>query len=209
MTAILLVLQVDSRHKKIINVYVGLVVCQVDSHLYSPSQIHNFIQDIEGDLWAAYNALKARDDPGKRCAYCLFVDNLSGIMSIPMDPPYCLVYPTSYVKGIEPNHFDTRNSPARTRLHCCVFHATLQFSNDDPKQHTQYVRNCLILPCGAQYNDRLYPSILEPRNHHGPLIDLAMGKPCLLEVVGNFRATDPILKGCYGDSLLYSEAKMA
>ena len=59
-----------------------------------------------------------------------------------------------------------------------------------------------------QYNDRLYPSILELRNHCGLLIDPAMGKPYLLEVVGDFRATDPIFKGCYRDSLLYSEADL-
>ena len=167
-TAILLVFQADGRHKKITNVYVGLVVCRVDSRLYSPSQIPDFIQDIEGDLRVVRDALKARHDPGKRCAYCLFVDNLSGIMSVPMDPPYCLVYPTSYIKGIKPDHFDTCNSPAGMRLHRCVCHATLQFSNNDPKLHTQYVGSHLILPHRVQYNDHLYPSILELRNHRNP-----------------------------------------
>ena len=208
-TTILLVFQADSGHEKITNIYVGLVVRQVDSRLYSPNQIPNFIQDIEGDLRVARDALKAGGDPGKRRAYCLFVDNLSGIMSIPTDPPYCLVYPTSYVKGIEPNHFDTHNSPAGMHLHCCVCHATLQFSNDDPKLRTQYVGSRLIPPRKAQYNDRLYPSILEPRNHCSPLIDPAMEEPCPLEVVGDFRAMDPIFKGCYRDSLLYSEADLA
>ena len=130
-------------------------------------------------------------------------------MSIPMDPPYCLVYPTSYIEGIEPDHFNTCNSPMGTRLHHCVCQTTLQFSNDDPKQHTQYLGSCLILPRGAQYNDWLYPSILEPWNHRSLLIDPAMGEPCPMEVVGDFRATDPIFKGCYGDSLLYSEADLA
>ena len=162
MTAILLVFQVDSRHEKIINIYMGLIVRQVDSHLYSPSQIQDFIKDIEGDLQAAHNTLKARGNPGKSCAYCLFVDNLSGAMSIPTDPPYCLVYPTSYIKGIKPDHFDTCNSPMGMHLHRCICHTTLQFSNDDPKQHTKYVGSHLILPHGAQYNNRLYPSILEP-----------------------------------------------
>ena len=95
------------------------------------------------------------------------------------------------------------------RLHRCMCHATLQFSNSDVKLHTQYVRSRLILPHGVQYNDQLYPPILELRNHRGPLIDPAMGKPCPLEVVGNFRGTDPIFKGCYGDSLLYSKTDLA
>ena len=203
-TAILLVFQADSRHKKITNIYVGLVVCQVKSHLYSPSQIHNFIKDIEGNLKAACDALKAGGDPSKRCTYCLFVDNLSSAISIPTDPPYCLVYPTSYIKGVKPDHFDTHNSPAGMCLHCCVCHTTLQFSNDDPKECNKYVGSHLILPRGVQYNDWLYPSILEPQNHCGLLIDPTPGKPYPMEVVGNFRAMDLIFRGCYRDSLLYS-----
>ena len=117
-TTILLVFQVDSEYERIINVYVGLVVHRVDSHLYSPSQIKYFIQDIEGDLWVVCDALKARHDPSKRHAYCLFVDNLNGVMSVPTDPPYCLVYPTSYIKGIKPNHFDTYNSPVNSPVVC-------------------------------------------------------------------------------------------
>ena len=96
-----------------------------------------------------------------------------------------------------------------TRLHCCVCHATLQFSNGDPKLPTKYVRSRLILPRGVQYNDRLYPTILEPRNHCGPLIDPATREPCPMEVVGDFRAVDPIFKGCYGGSLLYSKDDLA
>ena len=207
--AILLVFQADSKHKRIINIYVGLVVCRVNSHLYSPSQINNFIQDIDVDLREVHNALKAGRNAGKRCAYCLFVDNLSGIMSIPMDPPYCLVYPTTYVKGAEPNHFNTRNNPMGTHLHRCVCQATLQFSNTDPKQHTKYAGSCPVIPCGVQYNDRLYSTILEPRNHHSPLIDPVTREPCLMEVVGNFKAVDPIFKGSYRDSFLYSEDDLA
>ena len=209
MSAILLVFQVDSGHEIITNFYMELMVHQVDSHLFSPSQVPDFIQDIEGNLRAVHNALKAGCNLSKRHAYCLFVDNLSGVMSIPMDPSYCLVYTTSYIKGIKPDHFNTSNSPAGMHLHHCVYRATLQFSNNDPKLRTHYVESHLILPHWVQYNDQLYPSILEPRNHHSLLIDSTMGEPCPLEVMGNFRAMDPIFKGCYGDSLLYSEADLA
>ena len=65
------------------------------------------------------------------------------------------------------------------------------------------------MPHGVQYNDHLYPTILEPWNHHGPLIDPVMGEPCLMEVVGDFKAVDPIFKGSYGDSLLYLEDDLA
>ena len=184
------------------------MVCQVESHLYNPDQILDFVKDIEGDLQVVHDTLKTGGDPSKRHAYCLFVDNPSSAMSIPMDPPYCLVYPTSYVKGIEPDHFNTCNSPAGMRLHRCVCHTTLQFSNDDPKQRTKYVRSCLILPHGVQYNEWLYLAILEPWNHCSPLIDPTTGEAYLMEVVGDFRAVDPIFKGCYRDSLLYSDADL-
>ena len=121
---------------EITNVYVGLVVRQFESCLYTPDQILDFVKDIEVDLQVTCDALKAGGNPRKRHAYCLFVDNLSGAMSIPTDPPYCLLYPTSYVKGVELDHFDTCNSPAGMHLHRCVCSATLQFSNGDPKEHT-------------------------------------------------------------------------
>ena len=36
-----------------------------------------------------------------------------------------------------------------------------------------------------------------------------MGEPYPMEVVGDFKAVDPIFKGCYGDSLLYSDDDLA
>ena len=130
-------------------------------------------------------------------------------MSIPTDPPYCLVYLTTYVKGTEPKHFDTWNSSVGTHLHHCVCRATLQFSNTDPQQRTKYAGSHLIIPRGVQYNNHLYPTILEPWNHCSLLIDLITGEPCPMEVVGDFRATDSIFKGSYRDSFLYLEDDLA
>ena len=59
-------------------------------------------------------------------------------MSIPTDPPYCLVYPTSYVRDVEPDHFDICNNPAGARLRRCICRATLQYTNDDPNQCREY-----------------------------------------------------------------------
>ena len=152
-TAILLVFQADSQHEQITDVYVGLIVHRVESRLYTRDQILDFIKDIEVNLQAVCDALKAGGDPGKRCAFCLFVSNFRGAMSVPMDLPYCLVYPTSYVRDAVPDHFDTLNNPVGTHLHHCICRATLQFTNDNPKQLKKYSWSCLILPCGAQYND--------------------------------------------------------
>ena len=163
------------------------------------------MSNIEVNLIVAHNAFKAGGDLGKRHAFCLFVNNYRGVMSGPKDPHYCLIYPTSYVKEVEPDHFDTCNNPARTCLCCCICCATLQYMNDDPRYHRAYGRSCLILPCGIQYKERLFPKILEPQNHRALLTDPVNKEPFPMELVGDFRSTDPIIKGCYGDLFLYSD----
>ena len=73
--AILLVFQVDGQHERITDVYVGLMVSRVESLLYTPDQILDFVADREVDLKAVRYVLKARGDPSKRHAFCLFVSN--------------------------------------------------------------------------------------------------------------------------------------
>ena len=184
-TTILLVFQADGQHERIIDVYVGLMVHWVESCLYTPDQILDFVADIEVNLKVTHDTLKTRGDPSKRCTFCLFVSNYGDAMSIPKDPPYCLIYPTSYVRD-----------------------ATLQHMNDDPSEHREYARSHLILPHGAQYKERLFPKILEPWNHWVPLTNSITKEPFPMELVGDFRSTDPIFKGCYGNSFLYSDADL-
>ena len=152
-TTILLVFQADGQHERITDVYVGLVVCWVESCLHTLDQILDFVANLEVDLKVACDALKARGDPGKRCAFFLFVSNYGGTMSIPTDPPYCLVYPMSYMRDMEPDHFDTHNNLARTHLHHCICHTTLQHRNDNPSHHREYAGSHLILPHRAQYKE--------------------------------------------------------
>ena len=129
----------------------GLVVHRVESHVYNPDQILDFVKEIEINLQVVCNILDAGGDHGKRHAFCLFVSNFGGALAIPTDPPYCLVCPTCYIRDADSDHFDTRNNPAGTRLCHCVCHTTLQFSNDDPKEHSNYAGSHLILPRGAQH----------------------------------------------------------
>ena len=145
----------------------------------------------------------------KRCTFCLFVNNYGGIMLVPMDLPYCLIYPMSYMRDVEPDHFDTRNNPTRTHLCHCICHATLQYMNDDPRYHRAYGGSHLILPCRAQYKEQLFPKILEPQNHWAPLTDPVTQGPFPMKLVGDFRSLDPIFKGCYGSSFLYSDVDLS
>ena len=90
---------------------------------------------------------------------------------------------------------------------CCIYCATLQFMNADPNLYKQYSGGHLILPCGAQCNKWIFPMILEPCNHCKLLKD-STGKPYLMETVGDFWVSDPIFKGSYGDSLLYTPKEL-
>ena len=204
-SAILLIFQGDDQHEQITDVYIGLVVLCIESHLYAPEKILDFMSDIEVNLKVAHDALKAGCDLGKRHAFCLFVNKYGGVMSVPMDLPYCLIYPTSYVKDVEPNHFDTHNNPAGTHLHCYICHTTLQYMNEDPHYHRAYGGSHLILPHGAQYKEQLFSEILEPWNHQVLFIDPITKEPFPMKLMGDFRSMDPIFKGCYGDLLLYSD----
>ena len=154
-TAILLVFQADGQNERITDVYMGLIVHRVKSRLYTLDQILDFIKEI--DLKAVCDTLKAGGDPGKRCTFCLFVSNYGGTMSIPMDPPYYLIYPMSYMRDIEPDHFDTHNNPARTHLCHCTCRATLQYTNDDPNQRREYSGSRLILPHGLSIRSDCSP----------------------------------------------------
>ena len=152
-TAILLVFQPDDQHEQITDIYIGLIVHRIDSHLYNPEKILDFMSDIEVNLKVACDALEAGCDPGRRHAFCIFVNNYEGMMSVPTDPPYFLIYPTSYLKDVELDHFDTHNNPAGTHLCHCMCHATQQYMNDNPHYHGACGGSCLILPCGAQYKE--------------------------------------------------------
>ena len=146
--AVLLVFWADSQHKEITDVYMGLVVRRVESHLYTPDQILDFIKEIEVDLQVVCDTLDAGGDHSKRSTFCLFISNFGGAMAVPTDPPYCLVYPTCYVRDADQDHFDTCSNLAGMHLHRCVCHATLQFSNDKPKECTNYAGSHLICPMG-------------------------------------------------------------
>ena len=112
------------------------------------------------------------------------------------------------MKDVELDHFDTRNNPARTRLHHCICCTTLQYMNDDPRYHRAYGGSCLILPCGVQYKERLFPEILEPQNHWVPLTDPISQESFPMKLMVDFRSMDAIFKGCYGDSFLYSDVDL-
>ena len=54
----------------------------------------------------------------------------------------------------------------------------------------------------------MFSEILKPWNHWEPLTDSTTKEPFPIELVGDFRSVDPIFKGCYGDSFLYTDVDL-
>ena len=98
-TAILLVFQADSQHEEITDVYMGLIVYRVESHLYTPDQILDFIKDIEVDLQVVHDALKAGGGSWQEACLLPFVSNFGGTMSIPHRPALLPGLPDQLCEG--------------------------------------------------------------------------------------------------------------
>ena len=88
---------------------------------------------IEADIKKVRDRHTQNKDPGRVCSYVLLVANYGGIMAIPTNPPYCLVYPTLYNEDTEDqNHFITPASPSGMHTCACMCQALLQHADMDP-----------------------------------------------------------------------------
>ena len=81
-------------------------------------------------------------------------------------------------------------------------HTLLQHMDKDPVHQRTYEGGCLIIPHGTQYRT-LFPEIIMPHNHWGPLIDHNTGEPYPMATVGDFCLMDPLFPGSSGESLLF------
>ena len=93
-TAILLVFLSADQHETIEYIHIGLVVCHASFQLYKQKAIPWFIKYIEDDLKKARLKWAAGKDPGEVCSFSMFISNFGGLMAVPTDPPYYLVYPS-------------------------------------------------------------------------------------------------------------------
>ena len=62
----------------------------------------------------------------------------------------------------------------------------LSMPNWEPSEKKHIKGGHLLIPWGVQYDPKLFPELVVPRNHAGPPIDPAMGQDALLWTVGSF-----------------------
>ena len=174
------------------------LVSHVGSELFGQDGILPFIESIESDLKQVREMCKQGREVSHMQSYTCLMANYGGMMALPTDPSYCLMYPTVYTTG----------SPLGLCTKACVCHSLLHLMDMDPMNRQQFKGSCLLVLHGAQYKN-LFPIITEPCNHRGLLIDLNTEQPYPMEVVGNFCLEDTFLPGCPGDSLLFHDDELA
>ena len=207
-TAILIVFLSNEQHMAIEHVNISLVVHCISCNLYDQDGILPFINSIEEDLKKVWQKLDVGKDPSGVCSYAMLVTNFDGIMAIPTDPPYCLVYPVIYSDDIAINHFNTTASPPGLHTSGCMCCALLQHADLTEAHKWKYNGSCLIVPRGAQYKT-LFPEIIMLHNHQGSLIDHSSGKPYLMVPIGDFSLVDKIFPGSPVDSLFFNGEEIA
>ena len=164
-TTILIVFHSDRDHKGIEHIFIGLVVHHEESSIYMQADILTFVESIEVDLKKARDMHEVGLDQGRRHSYCLLLANHGGIVAIPTDPPYCLVYPIVYDKNVEDkSHFNTSASPSGMHTHVCMCHALLQHVDMVPLHQRTFQGSHLIILHSAQYRT-LFPEIIALCNH--------------------------------------------
>ena len=132
-------------------------------------------------------------------------------MAVPTDPPYCLVYHNIYsttVPNKDRHHFNVQGGPVGLRTCACICCTLLQHADLSEAHRWKYHRSCLVITWGVQYRC-LLPKITMLHNHWVPLIDLHMGDPFPLVLVGDFQLEDTIFPRMPGDSLLYNSEDLA
>ena len=139
--AILVVFLSDEQHTTIQHVRLHLVVHCIGCNLYDQDGILPFINSIEEDLKKMRQKWDAGKDPGG-----------VRIMAVPMDPPYCLVYPTIYSDDVatkNKNHFNTVGSPLGLHTHTRICHTLLQHADLTEAHKQKYNGSHLIVPHGT------------------------------------------------------------
>ena len=101
-TGILLVFLSDNQLQTIEYIYIGCVVCHTGWQLYKQKAIPWFIKSTEDYLEKARLKWKAGKSSGVACFFSMFVTNFCGLMVVPIEPLYCLVYPNIYATSVPP-----------------------------------------------------------------------------------------------------------
>ena len=113
----------------------------------------------------------------KRRAYMMLIGNYGGHMAFATDPPYCVAYAMDYKNTNDPSKMTPReplNHAYAMVTSNMVVRRLLSLPNWEPAERKLTIGGCLLIPRGMQFGPRLFPDLVIPRNHAGPLVNSAM-----------------------------------
>ena len=171
--------------------YVGIgnVIRQCGSPIGDLSSMNTVIESIHATLES-----KRKKTLIKRRAYMVLIGNYGGHMAFATDPPYCVAYAMDY-KTNDPSQMTPRHPQNHTYAMVTtnmIVRRLLSLPNWDPSNRRQTIGGRLLIPRGVQFGPGLFPEIVIPHNHAGPLFKSRMRQEVTLCTVGPFRAIDTI-----------------
>ena len=171
--AILLAFIPDRRLEDIENVAIGNVIQRCGSPLGDISSINTVIESIHSILKTEH-----KKSPLKHRAYMMLIGNYGRHMAFATDPPYCVAYAADYK-----NNDPSKMTPCEPLNHVytmvtsnMVVRRLLSLPSWEPADRKQTKGGHLLIPRGMQFGPRLFPEIVIPHNHAGPLVNSVMSK---------------------------------
>ena len=182
-TAILLAFIPDRHLQDIKSVGIGNIIRRCGTPLGDISSISAMVESV-------CSVLKTEGDKHhpKRRAYMMLIGNYGGHMAFATEPPYCVAYAADY-QSKDPS----KMTPRETLNHMyamvtdnMMVRRLLSVPNWDPSERKHTKGGRLLILRGVQFGPKLFPEIVIPRNHTGPLVDSAMRQDAPLQTIGPF-----------------------
>ena len=205
-TAILLTFLPDRHIQDIESVGIGCVIRRYGAPLEDISSISMMIDTV-------WSVLKKEADKchHHRRAYMMLIGNYGGHMAFATEPPYCVAYAADY-QDKDPSKMMPRATLNHTYAIVSdnmMVRRLLSVPNWDPSERKCTKGGHLLIPRGVHFGPKLFPEIVIPRNHAGPLVDSATGHDAPFQTVGSFRAMDTIFPSFPGDLALFTAEEVA
>ena len=118
----------------------------------------------------------------------MLITNYGRHMAFATEPPYCVAYAAEY-RDKDPSKMTSRDPENHWYVMASekmIVRRLLSVPNWEPSEKKRIKGGRLLILRGVQYGPKLFPELVVPRNHAGPLIDSAMGQDAPLRTVGSF-----------------------
>ena len=143
--------------------------------------------------------------------YMMLLANYGGHMAFTTEPPYCVAYAAEY-RDKDPSKMTPREPENHSYVmvsNKMIVRRLLSVPNWDPSERKHTKGGHLLIPLGVQYGTKLFPELVVPCNHAGPLVDSATGHDAPFWTIGSFWAVDPIFPSFPGDLALFTAEEVA